>query len=155
ELGRKALNALNAKEFPQLRRLMAKVHLETYDNLRDLVLHHVKNGPILNPIVEAVRGSERAYLQSLLAPTFGEQSAEIWSSMAVDLEGKSPKKIEDAMRAAILLHLLPDTKLSVPLFRAIADRLVSLRLLNIMRVAQGDSEFAKSYSPCVQNTSRP
>jgi hypothetical protein len=53
------------------------------------------------------------------------------------------------LRAAILSHLFPDTKLSVPLFRAMTDRLVSLRLLNVTRDEEDGCEWAKSYTPCV------
>jgi hypothetical protein len=53
EFGVLAVQALNAKNYSPLRRLMAKAHLETYDNLRDVVFHHVRNGPLFYPIVEA------------------------------------------------------------------------------------------------------
>lgn len=155
ELGTLAVQALNSKKYPPLRRLMAKAHLETYDNLRDVVFHHVRKGPLLNPIVEAARGLERAYLLDLLRPTFGTRADELLSSLVGNIEEQSPKKVEDSMRAAILSHLLPDTKLSVPLFRAMVDRLVSLRFLNVMRVAHAGCEFAKSYSPCVETAPRP
>jgi hypothetical protein len=94
-------------------------------------------------------------LIGLLRPTFGEQSEEILSSLAAEINGASAKTVEDVMRAAILFHLLPATKLSVPLFRAMVDRLVSLRLLNVMRTEQAGCEFARSYSPCVEDSPRP
>jgi len=154
EFGTLALETLNAKNFPSLRRLMTKAHLETYDNLRDVVLHYIRRGPLMYPIVETARGRDRSYLTALLRPTFGERSEEILESLASEIGAASPKKVEDAMRAAILSHRLPDTKLSVPLFRAMGDRLVSLRLVNVMRMQLSGCEFEKSYSPCVENSPR-
>ena len=46
----------------------------------------------------------------------------------------------------------PDFKKGEPLFRALCDRLVSLRLLNMMRVNVKECEFTKSYSPCVSDS---
>jgi hypothetical protein len=109
----------------------------------------------LYPIVEAARARDREYLIGLLRPTFGEQSETVFSSLAAEIDGASTKKVEDVMRAAILSRLLPTTKLSVPLFRAMVDRLVSLRLVNVMRMEQAGCEFAKSYSPCVEDLPQP
>src|SRR5205823_1013468 len=109
----------------------------------------VSGGAVMNPIVETSRGLERHYLIGLLRPTFGARADEVLNSLNGEVKEQSAKKVEDAMRAAILSELLPDTKLSVPLFRAMVDRLLSLRLLNVMRVEEKDCEFAKSYSPCV------
>ena len=52
---------------------------------------------------------------------------------------------------------MPDQKISESLFRAICDRLVSLRVLNIRRASSQEGyEFAKSYSPCLlESPSRP
>jgi hypothetical protein len=148
-LGTQAVEALNSKKYDFLRRLMAKAHLETYDNLRHVVLRHVHDGPIFNPFVEAARTTEPAYLTRLLRPTFGEGAANVLQTLSDELTDESPKKVEDSLRAAILSHLFPDTKLSVPLFRAMTDRLVSLRLLNVTRDKKDGCEWARSYTPCV------
>ena len=67
--------------------------------------------------------------------------------------GQSSKTIEDTMREWILEKLIPGTKLGVSLFRAMGDRLVSLRLLNIRKATTEQGEFAKSYSPCTEGGS--
>lgn len=148
-LGATAVHALNTKAFLPLRHLMAHAHLEKYENLRTVVLQHVRAGPLFNPIVEASRGLERQYLLTLLRPTFKVRAEELFERLQPEIRELSPKRVEDAMRAAILVELLPNAKLSVPLFRAMVDRLVSLRLINVMRVERDECEFAKSYSPCV------
>ena len=148
-LGAEALEALNGRRYDSLRRLMGKAHLETYDNLREVVFRHVHSGPIFSPIVEAARATEQGYLIRLLRPTFGEGAREVLQSLSAELVDGSPKKVEDSLRSAILFHLFPNTKLSVPLFRAMNDRLVSLRLLNVTRDKVEGCEWAKSYTPCV------
>jgi hypothetical protein len=149
-LGAEAVEALNGKRYDSLRRLMAKAHLEAYDNLREIVFQHIQGGPIFSPIVEAARTSESAYLNSLLRPTFGENASHVLQSLWEEPADGSPKKVEDSLRAAILEHLFPDAKVSVPLFRAMTDRLVSLRLLNVPRERRDGCEWAKSYTPCVE-----
>jgi hypothetical protein len=148
-LGTQAVEALNGKRYDFLRRLMAKAHLETYDNLRQVVLRHVHGGPILRPIVEAARTTDTTYLTNLLRPTFGENASKVAQSLSEELADASAKKVEDALRWAVLSHLFPDTKLSEPLFRAMSDRLLSLRLLNLPRDRGDGCEWAKSYTPCV------
>ena len=61
----------------------------------------------------------------------------------------SPKRIEDTLRAKVLTHAMPSQNIRLALFRAICDRLVSLRLLNKGRVSREMCEFEKTYSPCV------
>jgi hypothetical protein len=150
-LGTQAVEALNGRLYDFLRRLMGKAHLETYDNLRQVVFRHVHHGPIFSPIVEAARTTDPAYLTGLLRPTFGESVSEVLQSLSNELanESSTPKKVEDSLRSAILSHLFPDAKLSLPLFRAMTDRLVSLRLLNVTRDKKEGCEWAKSYTPCV------
>jgi hypothetical protein len=148
-LGTQAVEALNGKRYDFLRRLMAKAHLETYNNLRHVVLKHVHGGPVFSPIVEAAKTTEVAYLTGLLRPTFGEGASDVVRSLTQELADTSPKRVEDSLRSAVLSHLFPDTKLSVPLFRAMTDRLLSLRLLNLPRDRREGCEWAKSYTPCV------
>jgi len=148
-LGIQAVEALNGRKYDTLRRLMTKAHLEAYNNLRQVVFHHVHAGPVFSPFVEAARTAEPAYLIGLLRPTFGENSPEVLQSLTDELADESPKKVEDSLRSAIFSHLFPDAKLSVPLFRAMTDRLVSLRLLNVTRDRKEGCEWAKSYTPCV------
>ena len=66
------------------------------------------------------------------------------------MEERSPKKVEDALRERVLRELIPQHSIGVPLFRAMSDRLISLRLLNAMRLSRNKAEFYRTYSPCVE-----
>ena len=46
---------------------------------------------------------------------------------------------------------MPEMRISVPMFRAMCDRLTSLRLLNQMRSYRDCCEFMKTYTTCVDN----
>ena len=146
-VGKAALDLLSRKEYVELRRLMAFIHLQTYDNLRAIVKRHIDVGPIWRPIVTSGHLAEPDYIQRLLEPTFGQNSVAIAKSIGDELP-QSPKRIEDALRAKILHHVMPSQKMGVALFRGICDRLVSLRLLNKSRSVTQHCEFEKSYSPC-------
>jgi len=103
------------------------------------------------PVVEARNINKGTGIVDYLYPTFGEDAANIAASVTEQLERVTASKMEDALRTVILRHVFPDIKASVALSRSIFDRLVSLRLLNIMKKVDGDCEFAKSYSPCRLN----
>lgn len=145
--GKFALDLLSRKEYVELRRLMAYVHLRTYDNLRAIVETHIEAGPVWRPIVTSGHLAEPDYIQRLLEPTFGQRSAAIAKSISDEFP-QSPKRIEDALRAKVLHYVMPGQKIGVALFRGICDRLVSLRLLNKSRAVAQYCEFEKSYSPC-------
>lgn len=153
-LGKMALDLLSRKEYFELRRVMAYVHLQTYDNLRAIVETHIDGGPIWRPIVTSGRLTEPDYIQRLLEPTFGQDSMTIAKSIGDELP-QSPKRIEDALRAKVLRKVMPNQKIGVALFRGICDRLVSLRLLNKSRSITQHCEFEKSYSPCAHDVSSP
>ncbi len=150
--GKTALDLLSRKEYVELRRLMAYVHLQTYDNLRAIVERHIDAGPIWRPIVTSGHFTEPDYIQHLLEPTFGQNSLAIAKSISSELP-QNPKKIEDTLRARVLQKVMPGQKIGVALFRAICDRLISLRLLNKSRSITQHCEFEKSYSPCAHNVS--
>lgn len=148
--GKMALDLLSGKDYVELRRLMAYIHLQTYDNLRAIVETHIDAGPIWRPIVMSGHLAKPDYIQRLLEPTFGQNSATVAKSIGDELP-QSPKKMEDALRAKILHHVMPGQKMGVALFRGICDRLVSLRLLNKSRSVTQHCEFEKSYSPCAHD----
>ena len=148
--GIQALELLNEKKHNELRRLMVSVHLSTYTNLFAVVRAHISYGEILSPVVEAAKAQDAKYIEGLLTHAFGDEAEEVASKFLSAMKGTSPKATEDAMREMILEKLIPDTKLGVPLFRAMGDRLVSLRLLNIKKETTKQGEFAKSYSPCTE-----
>ncbi len=153
EEGRGALSLLNNQQYTDLRRLMVRVHLQTYDNLRVLVQTHLTTGAILSPIVKSPHLSEINYAEKFLKPTF-DGIAGVKAKEALDnLPRKSPSKVEDALRAKILQHAMPSQKMGVALFRSMCDRLISLRLLNKSHISIGKFDFEKTYSPCV--TSEP
>jgi hypothetical protein len=149
EGGNHALSLLNEKRHAELRRAMVSVHLVAYDNLRQVVQRHVELGGIWSPIVEAASVSDPDYAVRLLLPTFHEKAVDVAGAVLDRLQTKTAKGLEDALREAVLEATLPSVSVSVPLFRSMCDRLVSLRLLNIMKTALDDCDFAKSYSPCV------
>lgn len=149
DAGREVLELLDQKKHLKLRRLIASIHLQTYDNLRSIVQRHLEVGYIWLPIVETSQLSSENYLVRLLKPIFEESAAAIASELLNNIDSLSPKKIENALHERILRQVFCNETFSVPLFRAISDRLVSLRLLNIMKYNIENSEFAKSYSPCV------
>ena len=146
--GSAALDLLTGKQYVELRRLMAGMHLQTYDNLRAIVDTHIAGGPIWHPVVTASGLEKPDYLRMLLEPAFGPDAEAVVKSIEDELP-QSPRKVEDALRAQILQRTMPGQKMGVALFRGIRDRLVSLRLLNQARGVAGQCEFDKSYSPCV------
>jgi hypothetical protein len=150
DAGHAVLTMLNNKQNVLLRRTMAKVHLQTYDNLRAVVHAHIERKAIFSPTIETVNATDVRYVASLLRPTFGELADGEAQTVLERMEGRSAKKIEDALRERVVSHAIEGIVISVPLFRSMCDRLVSLRLLNIMKVSSDQGDFAKSYSPCVE-----
>ncbi|MEW6380647.1 MAG: hypothetical protein AB1611_13715 [bacterium] len=149
DTGKHVLSLLNEGNYVELRRTMVTAHLQVYDNLRSIVQKYLDIGCIWLPIVEAGHLSMDGYIQWLLEPTFNGEASTLASAVLKNIQGKSPKKVEDALREIILRKVFSDISISVPLFHALCDRLVSLRLLNVMRANIQGREFAKSYSPCV------
>ncbi len=149
EDGKYALSLLNEHKHVELRRLMASVHLKTYDNLRYMVQRHLELEFIWRPIVEAGRLTSEDYFDRLLEPTFHELAPAYAMIASAECKEKSPSKIEDVLQELVLRYSLPDTVFGESLFRSLCDRLISLRLLNVMRANVNGCEFAKSYSPCV------
>lgn len=152
--GKEALEMVDRRKHIDLRRGMARVHLETYDNLRAVVQRHLEIGFIWRPTVEARKLQRKGYLKKLLEPTFAAKADSVADTIRENFQEKGAKKIEDALQEKVLTQALPDVRIRLPLFRSIADRLVSLRLLNIARdstTVEG-CDFLKSYSPCVENS---
>ena len=130
--GAEVLALLNERKHIELRRRMALIHLKTYANLQAVVHAHITQKGILNPVVEATKKIDLAYIAALLRPTFGPVSENEAEEVLANLKGRTPKQIEDALRERVVRHLIPRHSIGVPLFRAMCDRLVSLRLLNAM-----------------------
>ena len=141
---------LNDRRYVELRRAMIYVHLGTYDNLRAIVQRHIEVGSVWRCTIEVEQLGKPNYIERLLKPTFGEGAAK----KAEQIKAHGPltaKQTEDLVNQAIINEIFTEYVYSVPLFRALCDRLVSLRLLNIMRTTVDGCDFAKSYSPCVLN----
>lgn len=149
EEGRTVLRILENREHTKLRRIMATVHLRTYDNLRQVVQKHLEIESVWRPIVVADRIGSSDYIRRLLEPTFNHEAAEEAVVVSSELETRSPKKLEEALQERVLRRTMPGLRMGVPLFRSLCDRLISLRLLNVMRANRKGCEFAKSYTPCV------
>jgi len=148
--GMETLGLLNDRNYFEVRRRMALVHLETYANLQAVVHCHIARKGILSPSVEATRPIDTAYVEALLRPTFGRAAQSEAEAFLEETKERSPKKIEDALRERVLKELIPQHSIGVPLFRAMTDRLISLRLLNAMRLGSEKAEFYRTYSPCVE-----
>jgi hypothetical protein len=148
ESGKETLGLLNDRRFAELRRAMNYAHLATYDNLRAVVQRHIESGSVWRCTIEVEQLSKPDYIERLLKPTFGEKAAE--KAAQIKAHGPlTPKQTEDAINQSVINEIFTEYVYSVPLFRALCDRLVSLRLLNIMRATADGCDFARSYSPCV------
>ena len=153
ESGRHILNLLEEQNAVDLRRLMARTHLETYDNLRVVVQNHIADGPVWRPVeVKTEHVGKVGYLETLLAPTFGSYASSVAVAIHAEHFKQSPSKIRDALHAKIIRHFLPDIRMGVANFRAMCTRLTTLRLLNLRRATADGCEFYKTYSPCVVGT---
>ena len=150
--GKMALDLLNSRQYKELRRFMVRAHLQTYDNLRIVVKRHLVLNEVWRAVVSAESTLDRGYIASLLAPTFGSEAEEQADELLPTLNGDSPKKVEDALNRIILRRAVPEMRIGVPMFRAMCDRLTSLRLLNQMRSYSDCHEFLKTYTPCVDET---
>lgn len=155
ETGKEALGLLDERRHVELRRLMAIIHLQTYDNLRAVVQKYLEIGYLWLPLVEASQLASQGYIERLLEPTFKKDAPQVAAEVRQSLEGKkNSKKMQNALQDRVLRQVMPD--ISFILFRgALSDRLVSLRLLNIMKASVDGCEFAKSYSPCVAESPEP
>jgi len=147
--GHLVLGLLASQDFRTLRRMMAQVHLRTYDNLRSIVLSHIASGAVWRPVVEAVRMSDEGYIKKLLSPTFEKELEDEVAAIVEEGTRLSRSKLQDALHGRIIQKLMPNQRIGVANFRAICDRLVTLRLLNQRRVNWEGCEFTVSYSPCI------
>ncbi len=149
ESGDRALQLLDSRQYVELRKLMVAAHLRTYDNLRTVLDRHLDAGDVWRPLVESARLGDLGYIAELLAPMLGQEAATEASAALNGEVARTSRSIETALHAIILRRLMPNQKIGVPLFRAMCDRLLSLRLLNIQRAFRDGCEFLRSYSPCV------
>jgi hypothetical protein len=152
EPGKKVLELLNGQKYADLHKTMVVAHLQAYDNLRSIVQRHLELNFIWRPIVETRRLTNEGYLQGLLEPTFGIEASLIASTLSVRMQGQSASKVEDALHDEILRQMFPGVSITVALFKSLADRLVTLRLLNVARATSAAGVFEKSYSPCVASS---
>ena len=148
DTGKTVLHFLNNRQYQELRRIMIKTHLQTYDNLRKVVKLHIMQEGVWRPIVEAGKVSDRDYIAELLKPTFGEKASMQAEQVLSELDTISASKLEDALRNRVLKEVFPETRISESLYKAMCARLGSLRLLNQMKDEQGNCEFDKSYASC-------
>ena len=148
ESGRYILALLASQNFTKLRRLMVQTHLQTYDNLRTVVQNHIAAGPVWRPVVDALRIEESGYLELLLRPTFGSEAPSVAAQVRDEYAGQTPSKIRDSLHSKVIKKLLPNQRMGVANFRAMCDRLVTLRLLNLRYADANGCKFIKTYSPC-------
>ncbi|NUM54602.1 MAG: hypothetical protein HUU46_13230 [Candidatus Hydrogenedentes bacterium] len=148
--GMETLRLLSDKNYLELRRRMALVHLKTYANLQAVVHVHIARKGIPSPAVETTKTIDTAYIAALLRPIFGTAAESEAEGLFEQMKERSAKQVEDALRERVLKKLMPQHSLGVPLFRSMCDRLVSLRLLNAMKVFGKKADFYRTYSPCVE-----
>jgi hypothetical protein len=155
DLGRHALSLLNSRQTRDLRILMIRSHFETYDNFRYILARHIETGELLRPIVEAPRATNEEYIEALLRPSFGDNASAKAKAVLQRLPTAkdTAKRTEDALAEEVLTEFLPQRRTQVPLFRAIADRMNSMRLLNVARHRIDDAEFVQTYPTCLFNPS--
>lgn len=147
--GQEVLRSLGMKRYADARRSMTIVHLRTYANLQAVVHSHIARMGIWSPSVEAGRPITPDYVTNALKPSLGDDAAAAAEQLLEELGGTvSPKQLEDRLRERVLRAVIQGHSIGVPLFRAMSDRLVSLRLLNGIRKATEGVEFYKTYSPC-------
>ena len=149
DTGKDVLRLLDSQRYQQLRRVMIEAHLRTYDNLRTVIQEHLSKDGIWQPVVEMDKIKDPEYVTRLLEPTFGDEAGKQAEQELSTLTNGSSKKLEDALRKRVLGKTLPQIRISVPIFKSFCDRLVSLRLLNLMKVNHLSCDFDKSYTPCV------
>jgi hypothetical protein len=148
--GLEILGLLNERNHFEIRRRMALIHLKTYANLQAVVHCHIAQSGILRPSVETSRDIDAPYVATLLRPTFGAAAESEAQAFLAQMKAGSPKKIEDGLREKVLKKSISQYSIGEPLFRAMVDRLVSLRLLNGMRLSRDGAEYYRTYSPCVE-----
>ena len=148
DAGKEARLLLDSQRHQELRRIMVAAHLRTYDNLRTVVQKHLSVDGIWQPVVEMDKIKDRGYVARLLEPTFGDEASEQAEQELSTLTNGSSRKLEDALRKQVLGKILPQIRMSVPIFKSLCDRLVSLRLLNLTKVNRLGCDFDKSYTPC-------
>lgn len=148
--GQQILDLMAAQKAVELRRIMASIHLRTYDNLRAVVQNHITAGPVWRPLqVKGEQIGQAGYLETLLAPTFGSDASSVAATIHAEHRGESPSKIRDALHARVIKRFLPDQRMGVANFRGMCARLTTLRLLNLRRATVKGCEFYKTYSPCL------
>ena len=150
ESGRHVLDLMAEQNAVDLRRLMARIHLQTYDNLRAVVQNHIVAGPVWRPIeVKAEHVGQAGYLETLLAPAFKSDASSVAAEIRAEHGEQSPSKIRDALHDKVIKQFLPDQRMGVANFRGMCARLATLRLLNLRRATFKGCEFYKTYSPCM------
>ena len=151
--GRHVIDLLAAQNGVELRRLMAQAHLQTYENLRNVVQNHITGGPVWRPIeVKAELLRQDNYLQDLLEPTFGSEASAISTNIRVEHCAESPSRIRDKLHSQVIEKLLPNQRMGVANFRGMCARLATLRLLNLRRATANGHDFYKTYSPRLVRT---
>lgn len=153
ESGRHVLDLMAEQNAVALRRLMAVTHLQTYDNLRNVVQNHIITGPVWRPIeVNAEHIGQAGYLETLLTPTFGGDAASVAAAIYAEHGEQTPSKIRDALHAKVIKQFLPEQRMGVANFRGLCARLTTLRLLNLRYATVKGCKFHKTYSPCTVET---
>lgn len=149
--GLDVLHLLDGNRYNDLRRMMTKMHLQTYHNLRVVLQHHLDGEAVWRPVVEERRLSDKDYINDLLEPTFGAAAQSHADAIDKSVEKRSAKSLESELTSLVLSHLFGHLKMKTALFRTLCDRLASLRLINTRRAAKNGCDFIRTYSPCMSS----
>ena len=151
ENGEYIVRLLNERRYAELRKTMVSAHLSTYDNLRLVFFKHLELGALWRPILEAGTPVTKEMLRTFLTPIFREETLDVLDGMADNLLGRVGKQVEDEILSYFLRYYFGRDAMGIPLFRALCDRLISLRLINMTRAPCGKREFLKSYSTATRD----
>jgi hypothetical protein len=146
DTGTQAVQLLNSREFKSLRRIMVAAQLGTYDNLRGVLQKHIQLGALWRPIIQANTPITDDSLRIVATPVLGDAAWNFANEIIDTLSGLSAKRVEDAILGSFLRFYFGEDSIGIPLFRALCDRLASLRVLNIMRASYDGRDFLKTYS---------
>lgn len=140
EAGYAAWKLLENRQFVELRRLFARLHVETYTNLWAVVEYLASGQVLLRPIKDGLDPSRLSIAWKTFLP---------WEADSALLSEKiTVKTAEDAITNRLLKRHFPKAKLTVPIFRSMCDRLASLRLINQSRIIENEMDAFIVYGTC-------
>jgi hypothetical protein len=137
--GSELFNLLQANRFSEVRRSFVKFHLESYDNVRQVVEYLASGETVFRPIKDGLDLTRLRAVTKAFIP---------WQSDYRLPDEVTSQEAEDSITASILEHCFPNAKLTVPIFRSMCDRLTSMRLVNQPRASRDGFQAFAIYGTC-------